>query len=67
MKPVARRCQDSLRLANSSARQRPVVLSRDMAHARIKAMLDAGEPMPEYLKNHPVYYAGPAKTPQGMP
>lgn len=44
-----------------------LVVARDMAHARIKAMLDAGEPMPEYLKNHPVYYAGPAKTPQGMP
>ena len=44
-----------------------LVVARDMAHARIKAMLDAGESMPEYLKNHPVYYAGPAKTPEGMP
>ena len=37
-----------------------------MAHAKIKEMLDAGAEMPEYLKNHPVYYAGPAKTPKGM-
>jgi fumarate hydratase class I len=38
-----------------------------VAHARIKALLDAGKPMPQYLKDHPVYYAGPAKTPEGMP
>ncbi len=43
-----------------------LIVARDMAHARIKEMLDAGEPMPDYLKNHPVYYAGPAKTPKGM-
>jgi len=43
-----------------------VVVARDIAHAKIKERLDAGEPMPEYLKNHPVYYAGPAKTPAGM-
>jgi len=43
-----------------------LVVARDLAHARIKAMLDRGEPMPEYLKNHAVYYAGPAKTPTGM-
>ena len=43
----------------------PVVVARDLAHARIKAMLDRGEPMPEYLQNHCVYYAGPAKTPEG--
>lgn len=44
-----------------------LIVARDAAHARIKEMLDAGEPMPEYFKNHPVYYAGPAKTPEGMP
>jgi fumarate hydratase class I len=44
----------------------PLIVARDVAHARIQQMLDAGEPMPEYLKNHPVYYAGPAKTPPGM-
>ncbi|GAA4116429.1 fumarate hydratase [Nocardioides fonticola] len=44
----------------------PLVVARDIAHAKIKERLDAGEPMPDYLKNHPVYYAGPAKTPEGM-
>src|SRR5690606_27533784 len=38
-----------------------LVVARDIAHATIKAQLDAGQPMPGYLKNHPVYYAGPAK------
>jgi fumarate hydratase class I len=42
-----------------------IVVARDIAHARIKAMLDEGKPMPDYLKNHAVYYAGPAKTPEG--
>jgi len=44
----------------------PLVVARDIAHARIKEMLDAGEPMPSYLRDHAVYYAGPAKTPEGM-
>ncbi len=44
-----------------------IIVGRDIAHAKIKARLDAGEEMPEYLKNHPIYYAGPAKTPAGMP
>ena len=44
-----------------------IIVGRDIAHAKIKARLDAGEGMPEYLKNHPIYYAGPAKTPAGMP
>ncbi len=43
-----------------------VIVARDIAHAKIKEMLDNGQPMPEYFKNHPVYYAGPAKTPTGM-
>ncbi len=42
-----------------------LIVARDIAHARIKQMLDEGQPMPEYFKNHPIYYAGPAKTPQG--
>ena len=42
-----------------------LVVARDIAHARIKERLDAGEPMPSYLREHPVYYAGPAKTPEG--
>jgi len=43
-----------------------LVVARDLAHARIKEMLDRGEPMPQYLRDYPVYYAGPAKTPEGM-
>jgi fumarate hydratase class I len=42
-----------------------IVVARDLAHARIKAMIEDGKPMPDYLKNHAVYYAGPAKTPAG--
>lgn len=44
-----------------------LIVARDIAHAQIKQMLDEGKPMPEYFKKHPVYYAGPAKTPKGMP
>jgi fumarate hydratase class I len=44
----------------------PLVVARDIAHAKIQERLDAGEPMPAYLRDHPVYYAGPAKTPAGM-
>ena len=39
-----------------------IIVGRDIAHAKIKERLDAGEPMPQYLKDHPIYYAGPAKT-----
>ena len=42
-----------------------MVVGRDIVHAKIKERLDAGEPMPEYLQDHPIYYAGPAKTPEG--
>ena len=44
-----------------------IIVARDIAHAKIKARLDNGEGMPQYFKDHPVYYAGPAKTPAGMP
>ncbi len=44
----------------------PLVVARDIAHAKIQERLDAGEEMPSYLRDHPVYYAGPAKTPDGM-
>ena len=44
----------------------PLIVARDIAHAKIRERLDAGEGMPQYMKDHPVYYAGPAKTPQGM-
>jgi len=43
-----------------------VVVARDIAHAKLKERLDRGEGLPQYLKDHPVYYAGPAKTPAGM-
>ncbi|VDD82689.1 unnamed protein product [Mesocestoides corti] len=42
-----------------------LIVARDIAHAKIKERLDSGQPMPEYMRNHPVYYAGPAKTPTG--
>ncbi|MBK4716471.1 MULTISPECIES: class I fumarate hydratase FumA [Tenebrionibacter/Tenebrionicola group] len=42
-----------------------IIVARDIAHAKLKALLDNGEPLPQYIKDHPVYYAGPAKTPQG--
>ncbi len=44
-----------------------LVVARDIAHARIRKMLEEGKPMPDYFKEHPIYYAGPAKTPEGMP
>jgi fumarate hydratase, class I len=44
----------------------PLVVARDIAHAKIKELLDAGGEMPAYLRDHPVYYAGPAKTPEGF-
>ncbi len=43
-----------------------IIVGRDIAHAKIKERLDKGEPMPQYLKDYPIYYAGPAKTPAGM-
>ena len=43
----------------------PLIVARDLAHARIKEMLDRGEAMPQYMRDHAVYYAGPAKTPEG--
>jgi fumarate hydratase, class I len=44
-----------------------MIVARDIAHAKLKERLDKGEELPQYLKDHPVYYAGPAKTPTGMP
>jgi fumarate hydratase class I len=45
----------------------PMVVARDIAHAKINELLDSGQPMPAYLRDHAVYYAGPAKTPEGYP
>ena len=44
-----------------------IIVARDIAHAKIKERIDRGEGMPQYMKDHPVYYAGPAKTPEGKP
>jgi fumarate hydratase class I len=44
-----------------------IVVARDIAHAKLQERLDRGEGLPQYIKDHPVYYAGPAKTPEGMP
>ncbi|MFZ9446335.1 MAG: FumA C-terminus/TtdB family hydratase beta subunit, partial [Ilumatobacteraceae bacterium] len=44
----------------------PMVVARDIAHAKLKERLDAGQGLPQYMKDHCVYYAGPAKTPEGM-
>ena len=44
-----------------------IIVGRDIAHARLKERLDRGEELPQYIKDHPIYYAGPAKTPAGMP
>jgi fumarate hydratase, class I len=44
-----------------------IVVGRDIAHSKFKEILDAGKPLPEYLLKHPIYYAGPAKTPKGKP
>ncbi|MFO7997565.1 MAG: FumA C-terminus/TtdB family hydratase beta subunit, partial [Bacteroidales bacterium] len=44
-----------------------IIVARDIAHAKLKERLDAGEELPSYVKDHPIYYAGPAKTPEGMP
>jgi fumarate hydratase class I len=44
----------------------PMVVARDIAHAKLKERIDRGEGLPQYVKDHPIYYAGPAKTPEGM-
>ena len=43
----------------------PLIVARDLAHAKLRADLEAGKPLPDYFRNHPIYYAGPAKTPKG--
>ena len=44
----------------------PMIVARDLAHAKLRELLESGRPLPDYFKNHPIYYAGPAKTPAGM-
>jgi fumarate hydratase class I len=45
----------------------PMIVARDLAHAKLKERLEAGGDLPEYMKAHPIYYAGPAKKPEGLP
>ena len=44
-----------------------MIVARDLAHAKLRERIERGEGLPQYVKDHPIYYAGPAKTPQGMP
>ncbi|MDO8308158.1 MAG: fumarate hydratase [Actinomycetota bacterium] len=66
-RPMAeiRQALSALPIKTRVALSGPMVVARDLAHARIKEMLERGEPMPQYLRDHCVYYAGPAKTPVG--
>jgi fumarate hydratase class I len=56
----------SLKVGDALLLTGTIVVGRDIAHAKFKEILDRGEPIPEYLTKHPIYYAGPAKTPPGM-
>ncbi|MDF1564652.1 MAG: fumarate hydratase [Deltaproteobacteria bacterium] len=56
---------DKLKVGDALLLSGTIVVGRDIAHAKFKALLDEGKPLPDYLKNHPIYYAGPAKTPKG--
>jgi fumarate hydratase, class I len=66
-KPIAETLQElsALKVGDALLLTGTIVVGRDMAHARFKEILDAGQPLPEYLKQYPIYYAGPAKTPRG--
>ena len=68
-KPIAEVCKELSKYPVSTrvSLNGTIIVARDIAHAKIKARLDAGEGMPQYFKDHPVLYAGPAKTPAGMP
>jgi fumarate hydratase class I len=60
-----RRTLSGLKITTRVSLTGPLIVARDLAHARIKALMDKGEPLPDYFKKHIIYYAGPAKTPQG--
>ncbi|TWI71247.1 homodimeric fumarase (class I) [Desulfobotulus alkaliphilus] len=60
-----RACLSKLKVATRVMLNGPLVVARDIAHARLKAMLERGESLPSYFRDHMVYYAGPAKTPAG--
>ena len=63
--PVATRL--SLNVATRLSLNGTIIVGRDIAHAKLKERIDKGEDLPQYIKDHPIYYAGPAKTPKGMP
>jgi fumarate hydratase, class I len=66
-KPIAETLQElsALKVGDALLLTGTIVVGRDMAHARFKEILDAGQPLPDYLQQYPIYYAGPAKTPRG--
>ena len=68
-RPIAETLRElsGLKLGDALLLSGPVVVGRDIAHAKFKEMLDAGKPLPDYLLKYPIYYAGPAKTPAGKP
>jgi fumarate hydratase, class I len=68
-RPIAETLQElsSLEVGAALLLTGTIVVGRDIAHAKFKEILDAGQPLPEYLKQYPIYYAGPAKTPPGKP
>ncbi len=68
-RPMAEICQtlSQYPVATRVSLNGTIIVARDIAHAKLKERLDRGEALPEYFKNHPVLYAGPAKTPAGMP
>lgn len=68
-RPMAEICQtlSQYPVATRVSLNGTIIVARDIAHAKLKERLDRGEALPDYFKNHPVLYAGPAKTPAGMP
>ncbi|HEX9465731.1 MAG TPA: fumarate hydratase [Alphaproteobacteria bacterium] len=60
-----RRTLSGLKITTRVSLNGPLIVARDLAHAKIKALMEKGEPLPDYFKKHIIYYAGPAKTPQG--
>jgi fumarate hydratase, class I len=66
-KPIAETLAElsALKVGDALLLTGTIVVGRDIAHARFKEILDAGQPLPDYLKQYPIYYAGPAKTPRG--
>ena len=65
--PMSEVCKELSKYPVSTRLNGTIIVARDIAHAKLKARLDAGEDLPQYFKDHPVLYAGPAKTPAGMP